>query len=599
MTVREKIQALRREMDRYKVDAVIVPTSDPHLSEYPPMCWQARNWLTGFTGSAGTLVVTKEEAGLWTDGRYFLQAESELCGSHIKLYRMGVKGVPTISAFLAAKIPAGRAAVDGMICPARTAFVIENALKKVDAELVDLDLVSRIWKEGRPDLPNSTIVTLADSFSGQSAKDKIKLIRKHLKELGVQAQLYSLLEDTAWGTNLRGSDIDYNPFFLSYFLVTEENAILYVEKDRLSKEAQDSLEENNIEVRPYGALQKNLQQDFGGCKFLVSLPDICWTCVRLLIQNPTVTVVYGSDVIMNLKGVKNETELSNLRTAHLWDGVALTKFAVWLSNRMKNGTPTGEYDVCEKLKALRAALPENRGESFATIAAFGKNAAMMHYEPTKEKYSMIEPHGFLLIDSGGQFLTGTTDVTRTFSMGPLTEEERESYTFVLKAHISLAMAHFPEGTTGGALDALSREQVWRVGQDYRCGTGHGVGYYGGVHEGPQNFCPGSPIPLKVGMTITDEPGIYKDEKFGIRIENMLEVVFWKNTEYGDFYGFRPLTLFPIDTAPLCLEVMTREEKEYLNQYHKTVCEKLSPLLEKEEREWLQRACRPVSEGGNL
>ena len=591
MTVNEKIAALRGEMAKANVDALVIPTSDPHMSEYIPEAWKARKEFSGFTGSAGTLVITSEESGLWTDGRYFIQAEAQLSGSEIKLFRMREKGVPTVEEYLADTQAGKTVAVDGTIYPAASGLLLQEKLEKAGAALVSEDLVMPVW-ENRPELPHTPAYVLNVKYAGLSPKEKLQQVREKLAEKNADAQLYSTLDCANWLSNVRASDIAYNPFATSYVLVLKDEARLYLDEDRLSAEDIAYLKET-FTLRPYAAITEDLSGDLGGAKMLVNKAAISYDNLLRLMKNGTVSIIYGIDVVTALKGVKNPTELKNIRQAHVWDGVALANFWVKLQNRMEAGETVSEYDVCLMLSAERAKMPENRGDSFDTIAGYGPNAAMMHYGPTAEKSDMLQKKGFLLIDSGGQYLTGTTDVTRTFVMGPITEEEKTDFTRVLKSHIQLAMAVFPEGTKDGMLDCLARQQVWKYGLDYRCGTGHGVGFFGGVHEGPQNFSQRSSGVLKVGMTITDEPGLYLEGKYGIRTENLLEVVFWKETEYGRFLKMEPLTLFPIDNKAIDVDMMTREELDYLNDYHQKVYKALAPHVEPETLPWLEEACRAL------
>lgn len=591
MTVNEKIAALRGEMAKANVDALVIPTSDPHMSEYIPEAWKARKEFSGFTGSAGTLVVTTEESGLWTDGRYFIQAEAQLSGSEIKLFRMREKGVPTVEEYLADTQAGKTVAVDGTIYPAASGLLLQEKLEKVGASLVSEDLVMPVW-ENRPELPHTPAYVLNVKYAGLSPKEKLQQVREKLAEKNADAQLYSTLDCANWLSNVRASDIAYNPFATSYVLVLKDEARLYLDEDRLSAEDIAYLKETFI-LRPYSAITEDLSGDLGGAKMLVNKAGISYDNLLRLMKNDTVSIVYGTDVVTALKGVKNPTELKNIREAHVWDGVALANFWVKLQKRMDAGEAVSEYDVCLMLAEERAKMPENKGESFDTIAGYGPNAAMMHYGPTAEKSDMLQKKGFLLIDSGGQYLTGTTDVTRTFVMGPISEEEKTDFTRVLKSHIQLAMAVFPEGTKDGMLDCLARQQVWKYGLDYRCGTGHGVGFFGGVHEGPQNFSQRSSGVLKEGMTITNEPGLYLEGKYGIRTENLLEVVFWKETEYGRFLKMEPLTLFPIDRKAIDVDMMTREELDYLNDYHQKVYKALAPHVEPETLPWLEEACQAL------
>lgn len=592
MTAAEKIDILRRKMAELGVDAVILPTSDPHMSEYIPAYWESRCWFSGFTGDAGTLVVTKEASLLWTDGRFFIQADQQLTGTPIQLMKMRESGVPTVDEYLGEHIHNGKVAVDGRLYSEKDAESLQEKLSAAGSMLVSLDLVAEIWTKDRPALPATPVWLLEERYAGKSCVDKLSEVRMKLKAAGADAQLYSLLDDVAWATNLRASDIDYNPFAIAFLLVTEKNAFLYLDADRMEAPAADYMKQSGVEVRPYKQLADDLKTGFGAERVLVSKSDISFNLYSCMAQNQEVQLIEGQDLITYLKAAKNLTECANMRTCHIYDGIALVRFKMELERRMAAGEALTEWDAVEIAHKYRAQMPGNCGESFATIAAYGPNAAMMHYGPTQEKHASLQPKGFLLVDSGGQYLTGTTDITRTFVMGPLTKEEKECYTWVLKSHIEIADAVFPDGTTGKDLDAIARVQVWKHGLDYRCGTGHGVGYLGAVHEGPHSFR-SSTVPLVPGMTITDEPGLYMEGKFGIRTENTLEVVKNKKTEYGQFYAFRPLTVFPIDTEAILPELLSKEEAAYLNAYHQRVYETLAPNLNQSEQDWLKHACRPL------
>lgn len=591
MTVAEKIEALRKKMVQYGVDAVILPTSDPHMSEYIPAHWESRRWFSGFTGDAGTLVVTKQKSLLWTDGRFFIQAEQQLAGTPIQLMRMREPGVPTIEAYLAEHISHGKVAVDGRLYAAKAAENLLNALQRAGTTLVSMDLVKDLWTADRPALPETSVYLLEERYAGKSCADKLAQVRAKLQETGADAQLYSRLDDVAWATNLRASDIACNPFAIAFLLVTASAVYLYLDAKRLEAPAAAYMKQSGVEVRPYSQLEKDLKNGFGAHKILVSKSDVSFALYTSLTENAEVEILEGTDIITALKAVKNPTECENMRICHVYDGVALVRFKRELERRMAAGEALTEWDASEIAHKYRTQMPDNRGDSFETIAAYGPNAAMMHYGPTAEVHASLQPKGFLLVDSGGQYLTGTTDVTRTFAMGPLTQEEKECFTWVLKAHIDLADAKFPKGTTGKDLDALSRVQVWKHGLDYRCGTGHGVGYMGAVHEGPQGFR--DTVALVPGMSITDEPGLYMEGRFGIRTENTLEIVEDEKTEYGQFYAFRPLTLFPIDRAAILPELLSPEETAYLNNYHQHVYTKLAPELTADERAWLKNACAPL------
>lgn len=594
ISVNEKLAALRCKMKENGVQAYIIPSSDPHMSEYLPAHWEARSYFSGFNGSAGTLVVTEKESGLWTDGRYFIQAAHQLEGSEIVLYRMAVKGVPTYIEFLKEKLAAGETVgFDGRLLSASTAKEMKGTFAEKGLKLKAIDLIADIWPD-RPAVPASKVFVHDKKYAGYTCREKINQVRAELKKQKADAELFTRLDCVAWLMNIRADDIEYNPFAISYAIVYPDSAELFINTKRVLPETTAYLKENGVTVRGYEAIDSALKSIQTKMTMLVDACGTNFDLYSILAQNPNVTVKEGEDTVINLKGVKNETEIENIKRAHVLDGCAMVEFSVWLEEQMERGNLVTECTVCDKLKEFRAKQPGNMGESFGTIAAYNANAAMMHYHPEPDACSTLEQQGFLLIDSGGQYQEGTTDITRTFVLGPLTREEKEHYTYVLKAHIGLASAVFMEGCTGGNVDILSRVQVWKHGIDYRCGTGHGVGMYGGVHEGPQNLRIKSNVPLVKGMTVTDEPGIYEEGKHGIRTENILLVTDFAENEYGRFLRFEPITYFPIDTAGILVDLMTDEEVEWLNNYHKLVRDKLAPELSGKTLDWLKKNTRPIS-----
>lgn len=593
----ERIAALRARMRQNGMQAYIVPSSDPHMSEYPPAYWQARKYFSGFSGSAGTLVVTEKGSGLWTDGRYFIQAAHELEGSEIELFRMNVPGVPTYPEFLAKTLGKGETVgFDGKVLSAAD---VENMREKFAEKQIGIksaDLISGIWQE-RPPMPHSDVFVHDAKYAGYTCAQKIAQIRELLKRNGADAQVYARLDCVGWLMDIRADDILYNPLAVAYAAVLPDAAYLFVDKTRVLTETTEYLRDNGVAVRDYDEIYdwlRNLSD-----KKRTILVDKAGTNYELFSRmegNPCISVRFGDDLVTGLKGVKNETELRNLRHTLLLDGAAMVKFRVALAEKMARGETVTEYNVCEMLKKFRAEQPGNKGESFGTIAAYRANAAMMHYAPAPDACSVLKNEGFLLVDCGGQYLGGTTDITRTFVLGPLSQEEKEHYTDVLKAHIALATAVFMEGCTGGNIDILCREPLWKHGIDYRCGTGHGVGMFSVVHEGPQNLRTNNRTVFRCGMTITNEPGIYEEGKHGIRIENQMAVVDACENEYGKFLKFETITCFPIDTAALLPERMTGEEIRWLNDYHRDVREKLTPLLSGKELDWLKENTRPFPHG---
>lgn len=592
--VNEKLAELREKMKENGVQACVIPTSDPHMSEYLPTHWEARSYFSGFSGSAGTLVVTAAESGLWTDGRYFIQAAHQLEGSEITLYRMAVKGVPTYLEFLDGKLNDGETVgFDGKLMPASSVRAMQAAFAKKQIKIKAVDLIAEIWPD-RPAIPDSKVYVHDVKYAGYTCKEKLEQVRAELKKQEVDGEVFTKLDCIAWLMNLRANDIDFNPFAISYAVVYRDSALLFVNTKRVLPETMEYLKENGVTVREYDEIEGALREIDTPKTILVDMSSLNYDLYTQLKQNPAVTVKEGADTVVTLKGVKNETELRNIDLAHVLDGCAMTEFCLWLEEALERGETVTECTVCDRLREFRAKQPGNMGESFGTIAAYGANAAMMHYHPEPDACSTLEQRGFLLVDSGGQYQEGTTDITRTFVLGPLTREEKEHYTYVLKAHIGLASAVFLEGCTGGNVDILSRIQVWKHGIDYRCGTGHGVGMFGGVHEGPQNLRISSNVPLKKGMTVTDEPGIYEEGKHGIRTENILVVTDFVSNDYGRFLKFEPVTYFPIDTAGILTEYMTEEEIAWLNDYHKLVYGKLAPRLSGKTLEWLKKHTEPIS-----
>ena len=593
MNIRELICDLLQEMNRAGVQAYMIPSSDPHMGEYTPAHWKARQYFSGFTGSAGTLVVTSARSGLWTDGRYFIQAARELAGSGIELFRMGVEGVPTVEEFLVKTLaPGDCVGFDGRMVSAAKVKSMKDKFVEKKLSVKSVDLISGLWKD-RPPMPNTEAFLHERKFAGFSCQEKLVLLRKMLRERHADGQIVSRLDCVAWLMNLRASDIEYNPLAVAYAAVFSEEAYLFIDLSRVPEAVRSNLAENGVTLRPYGEISDFLK-NFSEAKTLLIEPDgTNYELLQILEENSNLKVTFGDDIITGLKGIKNPTEIENIRRAMLYDGCALVRFRVALDDRLSAGETVTEWDICDMLREFRAEQPDNRGESFSTIAAYRENAAMMHYSPKPDACSVLKQSGFLLVDSGGQYPEGTTDITRTFVLGPVSNEEMERYTWVLKAHISLATAMFLEGSTGGNIDILCREPLWAHGIDYRCGTGHGVGMFSSVHEGPQNIRPKNDTVFRPGMTITNEPGIYEEGKYGIRTENMMLVTEAFANSYGRFLKFETLTLFPIDTDAILPKLLSPAETRWLNDYHRTVYEKLSPLLSGRELEWLRKHTRSI------
>ena len=593
MTTAEKIKKLQESMKHAGVDGYLIPSSDPHMSEYLPTHYEARSWFSGFNGSAGTLAVTADKAALWTDGRYFIQAENQIKGSGIILMRMKEPGVPTVEEWLSAELPSdGVMGMDGMITSMENISLFEKAFQQKRITLKDVDLVTPIW-EGRPALPATDAWILDQKYAGKTPSEKLTLVRSALQKEAADAMLVSRLDDNAWLLNLRASDIEFNPFAMSFCMILPKDAFLFIDENRLPESARSYLTGEGVTIRPYTEIIPAIQSIRETVTMLYEASGTSYTLCEAMKSNPKITAKKGTDPIQLLKGVKNETELSSMKNAHIKDGVAMVRFAIELEEKMANHIPVSEVDVDEMMRRHRLEQENCLGESFGTIAAYGANAAMMHYHPTKENHSILEEKGFLLVDCGGQYLDGTTDITRTYALGEPTEEEKDYYTLVLRSHIRMARTVFKAGLPGKNLDIAAREPFWERGLDYRCGTGHGVGFVGGVHEGPQSLNDRNTTPFEEGMTITDEPGIYEEGKIGIRIENELVCKKAFETEYGKFLCFEPITYCPIDTKAVDASKLSWEEVQWLNDYHEMVLQTLTPYLNEKELSWLAKACAPV------
>lgn len=593
MTTNEKLAALRAAMAREGAAACLIPSSDPHISEYLPAHWAARRYYSGFTGSVGTLVVTRQKSALWVDGRYFVQAEKQLSGSEIELQRIALPGVPTVAEYIQNELAGGDVlALDGGVTSTALVKELQAALLKKGASVRDIDLAGPNWP-GRPEVPATPAWLLAEQYAGESAAEKLARLRKKLTEEGATAQVVTRLDSVAWLLNLRAADLDCTPFALAWCFVTQGSATLFINTGRLPAEAQNALKAQGVAVREYDELLGVLAAHTAPETVLVDEAGTNYTIYSALGANPAFTLKTGEDPIQAMKVVKSETELTNTRHAHVKDGAAMVRFGMALEAAMASGKPLTEYDIGGMLAAERAKEDGYLMESFAPIAAYGPNAAMMHYQATAEDHAALQPQGFLLVDTGGQYLDGTTDITRTYPLGPLTEEQKHWYTLVLKSHIGMARAVFLEGCTGGNLDILARGAVWREGIDYRCGTGHGVGFVGGVHEGAHSLRINNQIKFQPGMIVTDEPGIYETGRVGIRIENELVCVKLMETEYGSFFGFEPITYCPIPLAAVLPEMLNADEIRWINEYHAMVYATLAPRLTEQERAWLAQKTAPL------
>ena len=593
-TVNQRLEDLREVMRREHLAAFIFPSTDPHQGEYIPDHWKGREFISGFNGSAGTAVVTMTSAALWTDSRYFLAAEQQLKGTGFQLMKLKMEGTPTIAQWLNSEIAAGGS-------PASTEVGIDgwcssaNSVKELTADLrkeggltlrTNLDPLKTIWSD-RPAIPENTVEIFPMKYAGESTRDKIARIRKALRERHADGMLMSALDDIAWTLNLRGTDVHCNPVFVAYLLISSNDVTIYINKVKLTPEVSAYLQQEGIKVDDYQNVTHGLKNYFE-YNILLDPDEVNYALYRTVSREK----VEEESPVKRMKTVKNATEIAGFRSAMLKDGIAMVKFLKWLDEACgQNGHRETEISIDRKLTGLRAEQPLYRDISFDTIAGYGAHAAIVHYEATPETDIPLEPHGLLLLDSGAQYLDGTTDITRTIALGPLTDEEKLIYTLVLKGHIQIELCKFPSGASGTQIDILARKDMWREGLNYLHGTGHGVGTYLNVHEGPHQFrMEWKPAPLVEGMTITDEPGIYLAGRCGARTENTLLITAYKETEFGRFLQFEPLTLCPIDKRPIIRERMLQEEIDWLNEYHQTVFDRLSPHLDDEEREWLREAC---------
>lgn len=592
-TINERVAKLRSWMKENGFTAFVFPSSDPHNSEYVADYWKSREWISGFSGSAGTAVVTLEHAALWTDSRYFIAAEKELQGTDFKLMKLRVEGTPSVSEWLASELSTYEKAVVGLDGNVNSFAEIssmeqELATKGNITVRTDTDPMIELWTD-RPVIPDNEVQLHPLEYSGESTSSKISRVRKYLSECGADGLLVTALDEIAWVLNLRGSDVHCNPVFVSYLLISPEKVTLYINNVKLSAEVNAYLASEKIDVEAYEAVVEGLRS-YTGKSLLV---DMTSTNYSLATAVPFENVCSGVSPIVSMKAVKNKVEQDGFRAAMLRDGVAVVKFLAWLKSAVEAGGQT-EISLDERLTALRAEQPKFKGISFDTIVGYEAHGAIVHYEATPETDIPVEPHGLVLIDSGAQYLDGTTDITRTIALGELTEEQRRVYTLVLKGHIQLDICRFPAGACGSQIDALARAPMWREGYNYMHGTGHGVGSYLNVHEGPHQIrMEWRPAPLQAGMIVTNEPGIYLEGKFGVRIENTLLIVPAETTAFGDFLKFETLTLAPIDTTPIVFEMLSAEEREWLNRYHQRVYESLSPHLTEGEKEWLRVATLPI------
>lgn len=589
MTIQERLSALRALMKEEHIDAFIFPSTDPHSGEYVPDHWKGREWISGFNGSAGTAVVTLHEAALWTDSRYFIAAAEQLDQTEYQLMKEAVPGTPTIAQWLGQRLAlTGGTCVglDGMVMAAAD---VEGLIADLRANggitvRTNLDPLRKIWRD-RPQIPQNKVEIQPEQYAGESVKQKLQRIRQAIRQHHASGMLVTTLDDIAWTLNLRGTDVHCNPVFVSYLLIREDDATLFIDDSKLTAEVHVYLHANGISVEPYQQVSEALRK-YPDYNILMSSATTCHT----LYQATKAKVVDAPSPITLLKAVKNPAEIEGFRQAMRRDGVAMVKFLRWLLPAVQAGHET-EMSIDRKLTQLRAEQPHYRDISFDTIAGYQAHGAIVHYEATEATDAPLRPEGLLLIDSGAQYQDATTDITRTIALGPVTQEQRKVYTLVLKGHIQLAMLKFPDGASGTQLDALARMDMWREGMNYLHGTGHGVGSYLNVHEGPHQIrMQWKPTPLRAGMTITNEPGLYLEGRFGVRTENTMLITPYCETEFGRFLQLEPLTLCPIDTAPIQMDMMRPEEIQWLNDYHRRVREELLPLLsDPADRLWLEEA----------
>ena len=589
-----RIEELRTVMKSEGIDAFVFPSTDPHNGEYVPEHWKGREFISGFNGSAGTAVVTMDDAALWTDSRYFLQAEEQLAGTGFRLMKLKIEGTPTISQWLGRKLAANGGTVvgiDGMVNSIGTVEALADELRAEGGITLrtNFDPLKVIWKD-RPAIPSDMAIVHPQKYAGESAQSKIARIRQALRERHVEGMLVSALDDIAWALNIRGTDVHCNPVVVSYLLITMDSVTLYINSDKLTPVVREHLAANGVMTDEYENVKKGLA-GYDGYNILMDPDETCYTLYKAYGDRPK---VLAPSPLPSMKIVKNETEIMGYRYAMLRDGIAMVKFLRWLVPAVEEGGVT-EVSASDELEAFRAEQSLFKDISFDTIAGYGAHGAIVHYEPTPETDIELKPEGLLLLDSGAQYLDGTTDITRTIALGPVTDEQKHIYTLVLKGHIRLAMAKFPANASGTQIDILAREAMWREGLNYMHGTGHGVGSYLSVHEGQHQIrMEYKPEPLRVGMTVTNEPGLYLAGKFGVRIENTMLITEYMNTEYGRFLKLEPLTLCPIDKTPIDVDMLADEELDYLNDYHAAVFKSLSPYLDDEMTEWLANACAPLT-----
>ena len=595
-TIEQRLDDLRQLMRREHLGAFIFPSTDPHSGEYVPEHWKGREWISGFNGSAGTAVVTLDDAAVWTDSRYFIAAEEQLEGTGFKLMKDGLPQTPSVAEGLADKLrhtANTEVGLDGMVNTLSEVSALKAELRKLGGLTLrtNLDPLKTIWTD-RPKIPTNNVELQPLELAGEETRHKIDRIRKALRAVHADGTLVSTLDDVAWALNLRGSDVQCNPVFVAYLLIEQNRSTLYINKEKLTNEVAEYLKSQQIEVAEYGDVTKGLER-YAEYNILLDPNTTNYTLAQKVRCQEVVTL---PSPVPALKAVKNEAEIRGFRNAMLKDGIAMVKFLKWLKPAVEAGKET-EISLDEKLTSFRAEQPLFRGKSFETIVGYEAHGAIVHYEATPQTNIPVKPRGLVLIDSGAQYQDGTTDITRTIALGETTLDQRTAYTLVLKGFINFAMLKFPDGATGTQLDATARLPLWREGMNFLHGTGHGVGAYLNVHEGPHQVrMQWRPAPFHAGMTITDEPGLYIEGEYGIRIENTLLTIPYRSTDFGEFLQFSSLTLCPIDTTPIVISMLSAEEITWLNDYHRLVYTTLTPHLDREHSAWLKEATKPLEMG---
>ena len=593
-TVPERLAALRAAMKANGVDVYLIPVGDPHSSEYLPDHYTSLTYFSGFHGENSNFVVTMTESAVWADGRYFVQAEKEIAGTEIQLMRMGEPGVPTAEEYCGKVLPeGGTLGLCGLTANCALVNNLKKELEPKHSSIKTLFLEDELWVEGRPARPATPAWILPKEYAGFSPAEKLEQLRGKLKEQGCTAQLVGKLDNLAWLLNLRAMDIECTPYAMAYCYVTPSRAVLFIDQARVTPEAKAELEANGVTLADYDSILDVMAAETEPQTVLAESATVNYAVYQVLENNPALTVKDAADPLLAMKGVKNEVELAHLRESHLRDAVAMVRFQIELENRLASGEQLTELTVDEILHKYRSADDKFLVESFGTIAAYGGNAAMMHYHATPEDHAVLQRKGFLLVDSGATYMDGTTDITRTYPLGELTEDERLFYTWTLQCHIDIAKAVWLDYCDCHMLDTIAREPLWRHLINYRCGTGHSVSFVGNVHEGPHALNGRNTTLMRPGMIVTDEPGVYEAGEVGIRIENEIECYHKADNQYGTFLAFRPLTFVPIATSPIVPGVLDKEQIAWLNDYHRKVFEQLAPRLTEDERAWLAEKCAAI------